>query len=247
MARRSVKPEQDRQLVRWHIHTDAGEAIVAAEDYIAAAARDAIAQRKAFRIVLAGGETPRRLYERIASTDSDWAAWHIYYGDERCVPEQDAQRNSVMAERAWLARSAIPRSQIHPIPAELGAEAGAAAYSRVLEGLGDFDLVLLGLGGDGHTASLFPGHEWGTRPGDPAAIAVRNSPKPPPDRVSLSAGRLSLARAVVVLVTGESKRDAVRRWRYGERLPIQAVAPTACMDVFADSAAAATNGGPAPV
>ncbi len=235
-----MKPEQNPQVVRWHVKADAFDAIAAAEDYIATSARNAIAQRQAFRIVLAGGETPRRLYERIASEDHQWAAWHIYYGDERCLPARDPQRNSVMAERAWLANSAIPRSQVHPIPAELGADAAAAAYSRELQQPGKFDLVLLGLGEDGHTASLFPGRDWGTDPQDPAVIAVRNAPKPPPDRVSLSAWRLSLSQSVVVLVTGEAKRDAVRRWGAGENLPIRSIAPPGGVDVFAERVATST-------
>ena len=235
-----MKPQQNPQVVRWHVKADAVEAIAAAEDYIAIAARNAIAQRNAFRMVLAGGETPRRLYERLASTDSDWADWHIYFGDERCVAAQDAQRNSVMAERAWLASSAIPRSQVHPIPAELGPDAAAAAYSRELEPAGEFDLVLLGLGEDGHTASLFPGRDWGTLAQDPAVLAVRNAPKPPPDRVSLSAWRLSFTHSVVVLVTGESKQDAVRRWSAGENLPIRSIAPSRGVEVFAERAATST-------
>lgn len=237
-----MKPEQNPQVVRWHVKADAVDAIAAAEDYVATSARNAIAQRQAFRIVLAGGETPRRLYKRIALTDSDWATWHIYYGDERCVPAQDAQRNSVMAERAWLANSAIPRTQVHPIPAELGADAAAAAYSRVLEQTGEFDLVLLGLGEDGHTASLFPGRDWGASLQDPAVIAVRNAPKPPPERVSLSAWRLSFTRSVVVLLAGASKQDAVRRWGAGEDLPIRSIAPPGGIDVFADFAAIDTDG-----
>lgn len=232
-----MKPGKHAQVVRWHVHVDTGEVISAAGAHIVAVARNAIAKRKAFRIVLSGGETPRRLYEQLAATPTDWSSWHIYYGDERCVPAQDAQRNSVMAERAWLAASAIPRSQVHPIPTDLGADAGAAAYSRELEGVGDFDLVLLGLGEDGHAASLFPGRDWGVKPGTPAALPVRAAPKPPPDRVSLSAWRLSLARSVLVLVAGESKRDAVKRWRAGEDLPIRAIAPAAGIDVYVDEAA----------
>lgn len=237
MARRSVKPGKRGQAVRWHVHADAAAAIAVAAGHILAAARNAIAKRKAFRIVLCGGETPRRLYQLLAASHADWAAWHVYYGDERCVPVQDAQRNSVMAERAWLAASAIPRAQLHPIPAELGADAGAAAYSHELEGVGDFDLVLLGLGEDGHAASLFPGRHWGAKPGTPAALAVRDAPKPPPDRVTLSVWRLSFSRSVLVLVAGESKREAVRRWRAGEDLPVGAIIPAAAIDVFADRAA----------
>lgn len=226
-----------RQIAHWHVHADADQIVAAARDYIAAAARKTIAERSAFSIVLSGGETPRRLYERLAAMEADWDAWHIYYGDERCLPARDAGRNDTMAERAWLAGSAIPRSQIHPIPAELGAKAGSGAYASELAEVGDFDLVLLGLGEDGHTASLFPGRDWGVTPAAPAALAVHDAPKPPPDRVSLSAGRLSQARSVLALVAGAGKADAVSRWRAGENLPIGAITPAAAVDVFVDKAA----------
>lgn len=232
-------PADTRQIVRWHEHADAAGIIAAAGEVILTAARAAIAKRSAFRIVLSGGETPRRLYRGLAVSDANWAAWHVYYGDERCVPVDDARRNSVMAARAWLSASTIPRPQIHPIPAELGPDAGAAAYSRELRDVGEFDVVLLGLGEDGHAASLFPSQDWGDGPGAAAALAVRNAPKPPSDRVSLSAWRLARTQRALVLVCGEAKREAVRKWKAGENLPIAAIAPAAGVDVFADRAATA--------
>jgi len=141
-----------------------------------------------------------------------------------------------MAAETWLDHVAIPRHQIHAIPAEQGAERAAAAYVQILSGLGGFDLVLLGLGDDGHTASLFPDHEWGVDPGAPAAIAVHNAPKPPADRVSLSAACLSAARAVMFLVSGEAKRRAVADWRSGKRIPASVIAPVAGVDVYLRSA-----------
>lgn len=226
------------QLLRWHIHADAVTTLAAAAGRIEAAARDAIDRQGAFRIVLAGGETPRRLYAMLASAAARWASWHVYWGDERCVPIGDARRNDAMAQGAWLDASPIPRGQIHPIPAELGPEAGAAAYARTLQGLEMFDLVLLGLGDDGHTASLFPGRDWGVDPESPAALGVREAPKPPPERVSLSAVRLSAAHAVLLLAPGEGKKDAVHRWESGENLPIRAITPETVMDAFVDRASA---------
>ena len=223
---------------RRHVHADAATALAAAAKRIEVAARNAIAGRGAFHIVLSGGETPRRLYALLATATGEWSKWHVYWGDERCVPVGDSQRNDAMARLAWLAASPIPRPQIHPIPAELGAEAGAAAYSQVLRDLQDFDLVLLGLGEDGHAASLFPGHDWGIQPESPAALAVFDSPKPPAQRVSLSAWRISASREVLVLVTGSGKRDALQRWERGEQLPIAAIAPAAGVDVILDRAAA---------
>ncbi len=179
----------------------------------------AIAAHGRFHLVLAGGNTPRVLYEELASRGAGDHRWHIWYGDERCLPADHPERNSVMAEAAWLAESRIPAEQRRPIPAERGAEAAAAEYAAWLADIPSFDLVLLGLGEDGHTASLFPGHVWtGTD-----VLAVHDAPKPPPDRVSLSAGRLADSQAVWFVVTGAGKRGALRRWEEGEGLPVTAV------------------------
>jgi 6-phosphogluconolactonase len=185
--------------------------------------------------VLAGGDTPRRVYERLRAADTNWARWQIYFGDERCLPVTDPGRNSRMAADAWLEHVPIPAMQVHTIAAERGAAEGGAAARVMLRGIGDFDLVLLGLGEDGHTASLFPGHDWGEAQDAPDALAVLDAPKPPSQRVSLSAARLSRAREVLVLIHGESKREAVSRWRAGERLPIVAVRPARGMDVLLTS------------
>jgi len=141
-----------------------------------------------------------------------------------------------MAREAWLARVPIPRERIHSIPAELGATIAATRYSQVLAGVDDFDLVLLGVGEDGHTASLFPSHDWGTAPGAPDAIAVLDAPKAPAERVSLSANRLGRAREVLFLVDGESKREAVDRWRTGQSIPAAAIRPARGVDVLITAA-----------
>ncbi len=103
--------------------------------------------------------------------------------------------------------------------------------------------MLLGLGEDGHTASLFPMHDWGAAPDSPDVLAVFDAPKPPPQRVSLSAARLSRAREVLFLVAGESKRDAVKRWRAGEQLPAAAIQPAAGVDVLVESVLLASLAG----
>lgn len=171
-------------------------------------------------------------YERLRDSRADWAAWHLYFGDERCVPRDDPARNSRMAGEAWLDHVAIPAPQRHPIPAELGAHAAARAYCASLQSVAAFDVVLLGLGEDGHTASLFPGRDWGEAPGSPAALAIFDAPKPPPERVSLSASRLSDARAVLFMVSGESKREALAQWRAGAAIPARAITPAAGVDLL---------------
>jgi 6-phosphogluconolactonase len=137
-----------------------------------------------------------------------------------------------MASQVWLAHISIPASQIHIIPAELGSDAGAGAYAQTLSKVETFDLVLLGLGEDGHTASLFPQHEWGTSPAAPATLAVHDAPKPPPERISLTARRLSLTRQLMFLVSGTGKRQAVIDWQNGKDLPAAAIAPTCGVDVY---------------
>ena len=224
------------QICRWRTFPTAAELQAAAAQTILQAASKAIAQRGRFDIVLAGGTTPHAIYERLRDARSDWQHWHVWYGDERCLPSGDSERNSLMASRALLDHVPIPPQQIHIIPAELGASEGAAAYSAELAGVGRFDLVLLGMGEDGHTASLFPGHTWDCQPPAPA-IPVRHAPKPPPERISLSASRLSEARQVIFLVTGAGKRHALQLWRGGSPLPVKAITPSAGVDVFLDEAA----------
>jgi 6-phosphogluconolactonase len=166
--------------------------------------------------------------------DTDWSRWDIWFGDERCAPPDDPDRNSTMASAAWLDHAAIPADRIHVIPTEQGADASATRYANALRDVGMFDLVLLGLGEDGHTASLFPHHDWGVEAGAPDAIAVFDAPKPPPQRVSLGAARLSGAREVLFLVDGESKRDAAARWQSGDAIPARAIRPDAGVDVLID-------------
>jgi 6-phosphogluconolactonase len=227
-----TEPDPGARRIRWHAMPDGATLAAAAHQRIQAAADAAIRARGQFHIVLAGGNTPRAAYQRLREVRADWAAWHIYFGDERCLPRDDPARNSRMAEEAWLDHVAIPALQRPPIPAELGAAAAARAYGASLQSVAAFDLVLLGLGEDGHTASLFPGHDWGAAPGSPAALAIFDAPKPPRERVSLSAARLSDAREVLFMVSGASKREALAQWRAGAAIPASAIVPAAGVDVL---------------
>ncbi len=221
--------------IRWHAEIDLSAIQDAVAKRVLAAAEAAIAARGCFLVVLAGGNTPRGLYERLRAAHATWPAWFVYYGDERCAPRADAARNSRMAECAWLDHVPIPTTQQHPIEAELGAQEAAARYDRTLAEVGEFDVVLLGLGEDGHTASLFPGHPAGAEAASPAALPVFDAPKPPPERVSLSAARLSRTRAAFFLVAGADKRDAVSSWRSGAELPARTIAPPGGIDVYVES------------
>jgi 6-phosphogluconolactonase len=200
-----------------HVLADAEAVAAQAARLIAAAAGEAIRRHRVFRLVLAGGSTPQRAYQLLAEMAQDWAAWEIFWGDERCLPIEHPERNSRMAHDAWLAHVAIPEHQIHRIPAELGARAAAAAYAETLRDKLPFDLVVLGMGEDGHTASLFPG--LGSAAGA-LAIAVHNAPKAPAARVSLSLSAIRACVDQLVLVSGSGKAAALAAWRAGADLPI---------------------------
>jgi len=220
---------------RWHVCMTAAEVRERTVAWIAAAAREAVAARGAFRLVLAGGETPRGVYEELRAIDTDWSAWQVWFGDERCLARDDPRRNSRMAEAALLSHVPIPPERIYVVRGERGAEQAAADYRAAIAGAAEFDLVLLGLGEDGHTASLFPGDDWGEAPDAPDVLAVHAAPKPPAERVSLSARRLGMTRGALFLVAGAGKREAVAAWRAGGRLAASSIRPPAGVDVLVEN------------
>lgn len=209
--------------IEWRVFPDPDDLVAALAEALLVDAAAAIAARGAFHLVLAGGGTPLALYRALAERNAGDARWHLWYGDERCLPADHPERNSVMAESAWLAGSRIPPGNRRPIPAEHGAAVAAATYAGWLAAVPEFDVVLLGMGEDGHTASLFPGHDWGTAPDSPDVLAVRDAPKPPPERVSLSAARLRRSAQVWFVITGGGKRHALRQWEDCEPLPVAAI------------------------
>jgi 6-phosphogluconolactonase len=185
----------------------------------ARAAADEVARRIGaprqgpFSLVLAGGSTPKRAYELLAAEHRDlpWDTVHVFWGDERCVPPEDKDSNYAMAKAALLDRVPLPAANVHRIRGELGAEQAAAGCEKDLRAYfagaaaPAFDLVLLGMGEDGHTASLFPGNaalaetrRW--------AVPVETTAKAPRWRVSLSMPAISSARRAIFLVTGAGKR-----------------------------------------
>lgn len=205
---------------QWHYLETADQVAEAACKEILAAAKSTIGGHGKFKLVLAGGTTPEKVYRLLAQSEADWSKWCIYYGDERCLPIDHKDRNSAMATKALLDHVPIPATQIFTMPAELGPEQGADLYRKTVADALPFDLVLLGMGEDGHTASLFPGHQHNLHD---LTHAVYSSPKPPPERVSMSTKALSNSRQVIFLVTGANKRDAVQLWRSGADLPIAAI------------------------
>lgn len=185
---------------------------------IRAAADAAIAARGRFLLVLAGGDTPKALYEDLAAQRCDWQHWRLFLSDERCLPDGDPARNETMVRHTWLDPAGIAADRL-TAPHGTDATAAALGYARAIEAIGPFDLVLLGVGEDGHTASLFPGLPPGDSDNAPAALPVHDAPKPPPERVTLSTRRLCEAHHVLFMAKGAGKRVALDRWRAGEPLP----------------------------
>lgn len=212
----------------------------AAALYFAQAAEEAIRLRGRFLVALCGGETPLCLYETLAmSPYRDYLPWeniHFFWGDERCVASDDLESNFGMAWQNWLKHISIPFSNIHRIQGELDPEQAAAIYQRLLKEFAEegqewpnLDWVLLGLGTDGHTASLFPGSSL--EQGDKyAAIAVENKFLGRlADRVSLTPLLINRSRQVVFLVSGSGKKAALAASLKGNadllRWPAQRIQP----------------------
>lgn len=223
-----------KQVRRWHYYSDSESLKKGVINEILDCAQQSILARGCFLVVLAGGNTPRAVYQGLRNIKTDWSAWHIYFGDERCLPIGAVERNDSMAQHCWLSQVAIPSEQVYCIPAELGATEGAKAYAETLKSITSFDLVLLGLGEDGHTASLFPGHNAGEDAEAPDVLAVHNAPKPPPERISLSANRLGRAKRVMFLVSGEGKRGAINKWQDERMIPAASVCPKQGVDIYTD-------------
>jgi len=230
------------------IFPDPGELYAAACQYILQAGQQAIARQGYFALVLAGGSTPQGVYRLLGQerADLDWSKIHFFWGDERCVPPDHPDSNYRMAREAMLAFLPVPQENIHRIESELTPGQAARVYEeqirefyrQVLRVNGlwagsstipSFDLILLGMGEDGHTASLFPGtpalaesQRW--------VAAVEHKAPPPPlvDRVTLTLPLINAAQEVVVFVAGRSKAARLKQVfarRSDPPLPVQLVQP----------------------
>jgi 6-phosphogluconolactonase len=174
-------------------------------------------------IALAGGRTPQRTYELLADIEGSWSHVHLWLGDERCVPGDDPESNARMVRESLYANARAEPPVLHAVPSPEQPEDAAWLYGQqVLDEIPGaiFDIVLLGMGPDGHTASLFPGFPQLAAAVAPC-VAVRGAPKPPPERVTLTLPVLRRARFTLLLVTGAEKADALARARSGgEALPV---------------------------
>ncbi len=228
------------------LYADFASLIQGAADTIAEAAAEAIAARGRFTIALSGGNTPRPVYQRLATATIDWPHVHVFFGDERCVSPRDARSNYHMAKVALLDRVPIPSENVVRMhgedPPETAADGYAVELRRALGEDSRLDLVLLGLGHDGHTASLFPGLAAVTE--TRRTVMASYVEFVGMWRLSLTPVAINAARRVVFVVTGEDKAEILHRVLKGPRqpvvLPAQAIRPAAAPATWLlDRAAAA--------
>ncbi|HEY5198974.1 MAG TPA: 6-phosphogluconolactonase [Solirubrobacteraceae bacterium] len=193
---------------------DAPAVGAAAAELVARLITAALAERGVAHVSLAGGTTPRLTYVELEL--ETWTGVELWFGDERCVGPDDPESNFLMVAESLLPHA--PGAVVHRIEGELGPDAAADAYAALIgdrippagaDGIPVFDVNLLGIGPDGHTASLFPGNPALAVAGRPV-VGVRDAPKPPPERVSLTLEVLCAARDTILLAAGAAKADAVR-------------------------------------
>jgi 6-phosphogluconolactonase len=210
---------------------DAEEVAARSAEAIATAVAAARATSGVAHLALCGGSTPRRCYQLLGPLLDSWEDVHLWYGDERCVPPEDPEANVRMVREALLAPGAVE----HRMRGELGPERGAAEY---LMELGDtvMDLTLNGMGPDGHTASLFPHHPLLD---ETALVAgISDSPKPPPQRVTLTLPALNASHRLMLIVAGEDKAEALAQVLAGpDRGTPASLLDRDKLDVVADAAA----------
>jgi 6-phosphogluconolactonase len=203
-------------------YADADALVAAAGDRLVGAITGAIDARGVAYVVLTGGGTGVKLLKHVGEHGAqiDWAKVHLFWGDDRFVPAADDERNDKQAREALLDHIDIPAANVHAMPARDGEfgddiDAAALAYQQVLaanadEGspTPDFDVHLLGMGGEGHVNSLFP-HTAATRETERLVVSVTDSPKPPPQRITLTLPAVTRSREVWLVVAGAEKSDAV--------------------------------------
>ncbi len=237
-----------------HLFADLDALSDAAVGRIAEIVAESIAQRGVFHIALSGGATPRHLYERLARAPYvftiDWSRVHVYFGDERCVPPDHPDSNFRMANTALLMHVPIPPTQIHRISADLAyVRQCAAAYAAVLasslpvcNNVPQFDLVLLGVGPDGHIASLFPATGSALSERRPVTAVYADSMHA--WRISITLAVINQARHILLLAAGSNKAEILQRVLRDDSpaaapLPVQRIQPRGELEWYLDQAAAA--------
>jgi 6-phosphogluconolactonase len=209
-----------------------------AAQYVTRVANEAIVTRGRFTLALSGGTTPGKLYSLLGTaaylSQIDWRLAEIFWSDERCVPPDDAESNYRLAHETLLSHLPIPAAQVHLMPADQpNRDAASLDYTREMQrvfgtdGVPDFDLIQLGMGPEGHTASLFP-HQPSLHESERLVMPV-SVPKPPPDRLTFTPPLLNAAHHVLFLATGADKADALHEVLEGphnpDEYPAQIVRP----------------------
>ncbi len=231
---------------------------LAAASEVAGCAASAVRQRGRFSLALAGGSTPLAAYRLLGrpplAGEIEWPRVHLFWGDERCVPWDHEDNNARAALEALGKPPGLEENHIHPIPGEAGPKAGAEAYARELEsffgGSGPpvLDLILLGLGPDGHVASLFPGDPaLGEQKRWVVGVAAPGRVRPHTARISLSLPVINAARKVLLLISGKGKEEATRALLEtpaapphtppDKTLPASLIRPAGGLEVFVDRTA----------
>ena len=233
---------------------DSPEALAArAADEFAGAAEAAIRRCGRFAVALSGGRTPRAMLAALVTRAVDWTSVHFYWSDERCVGPDDPNSNYRMAREALLSKVDVPQTNVHRMHGELAPQAAADAYENDLRAFfgsaSRFDLLYLGLGPDGHAASLFPGTAALHAAGRWCVANEVDEPVASPWRLTLTYDAINAARRVVVLAEGAEKADILAQVLLGqkdvERYPAQGIAPTdGELHWLVDTAAAAKVTGP---
>lgn len=183
-----------------------------------------IATRGMCSIVVSGGSAIHHTLRHLATSAVTWSSVRLYMADERCVPREDRNRNDAMINEVLVQPVKLKSEHFYQIPAELGPHHGARLYARTLSDIDHFDIALLGVGPDGHIASLFPNHPSIEK--NERVIAVENSPKFPPNRVSVGLTMLRGSTHRIVVVAGGEKSDLITRIQKGEKPPVSLVNPT---------------------
>ncbi len=227
-------------MTRLRSFADAEDVAGHAARQVAARIDEARAYGRDVHIALAGGGTPQRAYELLAEVEGAWGHVHLWLGDERCVPHDDPDANVRMVRESVRPDAREQPPVLHALPSPEQPEDAAWLYGLELRAAVPherFDVVLLGMGPDGHTASLFPGHPALGAEHAPC-VAVRDAPKPPPERVTMTFPVLRRARFTLLLVTGADKADVLARARAGDRsLPV-ALLGDGLDEIACDAAAA---------
>lgn len=204
---------------KWNVFEDFDEAAKQAALFLAKTIKNIIDINNVCHVILPGGNTPIKTLQFLTQQGINWNKVHWYLGDERCCAIGDSDRNDVMLQKElW---SKLGNTHIHRMQTEYGAEKAAELYREEIKSLEVFDIALLGMGEDGHTASLFPGHK--ALNDQRSVIPVYDSPKPPPERVSLSITTLKKTKVKIVLAQGEGKAKVIADIKAGELLPVNMI------------------------